>query len=162
MSQPQRKQWDSETEAKQKKNLGLCSEHHIWMWELDHNEGWAWKNWWLLFVVLEKTLETPLDFKEIKSVNPKGNQPWIFTGRTDAEVEVPILWPLDMKNQLIGKDPDAGKDWRQKEKGTAEDEMVGWQHPLNGHESEQATGGSEGQRSLVCCSSWGQKKSDTT
>ena len=94
------------------------------MWELDHKEDWAPKNWCFWIVVLERTLESPLDCMEIKPVNPKGNQPWILTGRTDAEAETPILWPPDAKNQLIGKDPDARKHWRQKEKGAAEDEMV--------------------------------------
>ena len=103
-----------------------------WMWELDHKESWAPKNWCFWTGVLEKTLESPLNFKEIQSVNPKGNQSWIFIGRTDAEVEAPILCPPDAKNWLIGKDPDAGKDWRQEEKGTAEDEMVGWHHRLDG------------------------------
>ena len=101
-------------------------------------------------MVLEKTLESPLDCKEIKPVNPKGNQPWIFIGRTDAEAEPPILWPKDVKNWLIGKDPDAGKDWRQEEKGTTEDEMVGWHHWLDGHEFEQSPGVGEGQGSLAC------------
>ena len=113
-------------------------------------------------VVLEKTLESPLDCKEIKPVNPKGSQSWIFIGRTDAETEAPILWPPDMKNWLIGKAPDAGKDWRQKEKGTTEDEMVGWYHRLNGHEFERAPGVIDGQGSLKCCSPWGHKESDTT
>ena len=108
-------------------------------------------------VVLKKTLESPLDSKEIKPVNPKGDQPWLFTGRTGAEAEVPILWPPDAKSQLTGKDPDAGEDWGQEEKGTTEDEMVGWQHRLNGHELEQTPGDSEGQGSLVCCSPWGHK-----
>ena len=107
------------------------------MWELDHKEGGWPKNWCLWTVVLEKTLESLLDSKEIKPVNPKGNQLWIFTGRTDAEVEAPILWAPDAKSQLIGEDPDAGKDWRQEEKGMTEDEMVGWHHWLNGHEFEQ-------------------------
>ena len=99
------------------------------MWELDHKEGWAPKNWCFWTVVLEKTLESPLECKEIKPVNPKGNWSWIFIGKTDAEAEAPILWPPDVKkNWLIGKDPDAGRDWRQKEKGTTEDEMVGWHH----------------------------------
>ena len=111
-------------------------------------------------VVLEKTLESPLDSKEIKPVNPKGNQPWIFIGRTDAEA--PILWPFDVKSQLIGKEPDDGKDWRQEEKRTTEDEMVGWHHQLNGHEFEQALGVGDGQGSLECCSPWGHKESDTT
>ena len=101
---------------------------------LDYKEGWAPKNWCFQTVVLEKTLESPLDCKEIKPVNPKGDQPWIFIGRTDAEAEVPILWLLDVKSWIIGKDPDAGKDWRQEEKGTTEDEMVGWHHWVNGHE----------------------------
>ena len=113
-------------------------------------------------VVLEKTLESPLDCKEIKPVHPKGNQSWIFIGRTDAKAETPILWPPDAKSWLIGKDPDAGKDWGQEEKGTTEDEMVGWHHQLNGHESEQALGDGEGQGSLACCIPWGSKESDTT
>ena len=103
-------------------------------------------------VVLEKTLESPLDCKEIKPVNPEGNQSWIFIGRTDAEAEAPILWPPDVKNWFIGKDPDAGQDWRQEEKGTKEDEMVGWHHQLNGHEFEQALGVADGQGGLACCS----------
>ena len=122
--------------------------------ELDHKEGWAPKNWCFWTVMLEKTLESPLDCKEIKPVNLKGNQPWLFIGRTDVEAEAPVLWPPDAKNQFIGKDPDAGKDWRQEEKGTAEDEMVGWHHRLNGHEFEQTPKNGEGQRSLVCCSPW--------
>ena len=113
-------------------------------------------------VELEKTLESPLNCKEVKSVYPKGNQSSIFIGRTDAEDEVPILWPPDGKNWLIGKDPDAGKDWRQEEKGSTEDEMVGWHHRLNGHEFEQALGIGDGQGSLVCCSSWGCKELDMT
>ena len=116
---------------------------------------WALKNWFFLIMVLEKTLESPLDSKEIKPVSPKGNQHTIFTGRTDAEAKAPILWPPDVKSWLTGKDPDAGKDWRQKEKGTTEDEMVGWHHWLNGHEFEQAPGDGKGQGSLVCCSPWG-------
>ena len=132
------------------------------MWELDHKEGWAPKNWCFQIMVLEKTLKSPLDCKEIKPVHPKGNQPWIFTGRTDAKAEAPTLWPPDVKSRLIGKDPDAGKDWGQEEKGTAEDEMVGWHHWLNGHEFEQAQGDSEGQGSPPCCSPWGCKESDST
>ena len=107
-------------------------------------------------VVLEKTLKSPLDSNKIKPVHPKGNQPWTFIGRTDAEAEAPILWPSDAKNWLIGKDSDAGKDWRQ-EKGMTEDEMVGWHHRLNAHEFEQTPGDGEGQRSLACCSPWGPK-----
>ena len=111
------------------------SSGHVWMWELDYKESWAPKNWWFWTVMLEKTLESPLDCKEIQPVHPKGDQSWIFIGRTDPEAETPILWPPDVKNWLIGKDPDAGKDWRQ-EKGTTEDEMVGRHHRLNRHEFE--------------------------
>ena len=110
------------------------SSSRVWMWELDHKEGWALKNCCFQTVVLEKTLESPLDCKEIKPVHPKGNQSWILIGRTNAEAEAPILWPPDAKSQLSGKDPDAGKDWRW-EKGTT-DEMAGWHHWLNGHEFE--------------------------
>ena len=109
------------------------SSSHVWMWELDHKEGWALKSWCFWTVVLEKTPESPLGCK-IKPVNPKGNQSWIFTGRIDAEAEAPILWPPDAKSWLIGKDPDAGKDWRQEEKGMTEDDVTGWHHRLNGHE----------------------------
>ena len=130
------------------------SSTHEWIWELDHKEGWMPKNWCFWAVVLEKTLESPLDCKEIKPVNPKGNQSQIFTGRTDAETETPILWPLDVKNWLIWKDPDAGKDWRWEEKGMTEDEMVGWQH--HGYEFEQAPGVDDGQGGLACCSPWGR------
>ena len=122
-------------------------------------------NYLYLIMVLEKTLESPLDNKEIIPVNPKGNQPWIFIGRTDVEDEMPILWPPDAKSfnlfWLIGKDPDAGKDWR-KEKGVTEDKLVGWHHQLNGHEFEQTLGDDEGQGSLACCSPWCRKESDTT
>ena len=113
-------------------------------------------------MVLEKTLENPVDNKEIKPVNPKGNQSWVFIVMTDAEAEVPIFWPPDVKNWLIGKDPDAGKDWRQEEKGTIEDEMIGWHRGLSGCEFEQTLGDGEGQDSLVCCGPWGWKESDTT
>ena len=132
------------------------------MWELDCKESWAPKNWCFSTVVLEKTLESPLDCKEIKPVNPKGNQSWIFIGRTDAKAETPILWPPDAKNRLTGKDLDAGKDWRWEEKGTTEDEMVGWHHQRNGREFEQAPGVGDGQGSLACCSPWAHKESDTT
>ena len=137
------------------------SNSHVWMWESDYKESWALKNWCFWTVVLEKTLESPLDCMEIQPVHPKGNQPWIFIGRTDAEAETPKLWPPDVKNWVIGQDPDAGKDWRQ-EKGMTEDEMVGWHHRLDGHEFEQALGDSEGQWSLACCSPWGCKESDKT
>ena len=125
------------------------------MWELDKKKGWAPKNWCFWTVVLEKTLESPLDSKEMKPVNPKRNQPWIFIGRTDTEAETLILWPPDAKNWLIGNDPDVGKDWRQEEKGTTEDEMAGWHHQLSGHEFEQAPGVGDGQGSLACYSPWG-------
>ena len=127
---------------------------HVWMWELDCEESWMPKNWCFWTVVLEKTLESPLGCKAIQPVNPEGNQSWIFIGRTDVEAETPILWPPDAKNWLIGKDPDAGKDWRQ-EKGMTEDEMVGWHHRLNGHEFEQV---GDGQGSLMCCSPLGCKE----
>ena len=130
------------------------SSSHVWMWELDHKENWALKNGGFWTVVLERTLECPLDCK-IKPVNPKGNQSWIFIGRTDAEAEVLILWPPDAKSWLIGKDPDAGK-WRW-EKITTEDEMVSLHHRLDGHEFEQAPGVGDGQGSLVPCIPWGCK-----
>ena len=114
------------------------------MWELDYKESWAPKNGCFWTVVLKKSLESPLNCKEIKVVNPKWNQSWRFIGRTDAEAEAPVLWPPDAKNWLIGKDPDAGKDWRQEEKGTTEDEIVGWHHQLYGHEFEQAPGVGDG------------------
>ena len=133
------------------------------MWELDHKEGWAPKNWCFQTVVLKKTFESPLDSKEIKPVNPKWNQSWIFIGKTDAEAEASVLWPPNAKkNWLIGKDPDAGKDWRQEEKGMTENGMVGWHHRLDGHEFEQAPGISDGQGSMVCFSPWGHQESDTT
>ena len=120
------------------------------MWELDYKESWALKNWWIWTVVLEKTLESPLDCKENQPVYPKGNQSWIFIGRTAAEAETPVLWPPDMKNWLSLKDPDAGKDGRREEKVTTEDEMVGWHHWLDGYEFEQALGVGDGQGRLVC------------
>ena len=127
------------------------SSSHVWMSELDQKEGWVLKNWCFQIVVLEKTLESPLDCKELKLVNPKGNQPWIFIERTDAEAEAPILWPPEAKSRHIGKDPDAGKDWRQN-KGAAEDEMIRWHHGLNGREFEQTPGDSKEQGSLAFCS----------
>ena len=138
------------------------SSNHVWIWELDHKEGWALNNRCFRIVVLEKTLESPLNCKEIKLVNSKGNQPWIFIRRTDAKADIPILWPLDGKNWLTGKNLDARKDWRQKEKGVAEDEMVRSHHQLNGHEFEQTLGESEGQTSLACCSPWSHKELDMT
>ena len=123
-------------------------------------ESWVSENWCFWTVVLEKTLESPLDGKEIQPVCPKGNQSWIFIARTDAKAETPILWPPDAKNWLIWKDPDAGKEWRWEEKGMTEDEMVVWHHRLNGHEFEQALGVDNGQGGLACCSPWGCKESD--
>ena len=110
---------------------------YVWIWQMSQKESWVLKNWYFWTVLLEKTLESPLDCKEIKSVDPKGNQSWIFIGRTDAEAETPIFLPPDAKNWLIGKDHDAGKDWSQEEKGTTEDEMIGWHHWLDGHEFER-------------------------
>ena len=130
-------------------NYGFSSSH-VWMWELDYKESLAPNNWCLWTV--EKTLASPLDCKEIKPVNPKGNESWIFTGKTDAEAETPILWPSDAKYWLIWKDPDAWKDWRLEEKGMTEDEMAGWHHRLDGPEFEQALGVGDGQGSLACCS----------
>ena len=132
------------------------------MWELDYKEGWVLKNWCFWTVMLEKTLESPLDCKEIQLVHPKGDQSWVFIGRTDVEAETPILRPPDVKSWLIWKDPDAGKDGGQEEKGTTEDEMVGWHHWLNERESEWILGFGDGQGALVCCDSWGRKESDTT
>ena len=125
--------------------------------DLDHKESWVPKNWCFRTVVLENTLESPLDCKEIKPVSSKGNQPLIFIGRSDAEAETPILWPLDVKNWLIGKDPDSGKDWREEEKGMTEDEIVGWYYWLNGTEFEQAPWAGDGQGSLTCCSPWSRR-----
>ena len=125
------------------------------MWELDHKESWPLKDWCFWSVVLENTLENPLDCKKIPPVHPKGNQSWIFIGRTDDEAETPILWPPEATNWLIGKAPDARKDWRQEGKRTIEGEVIGWHRWLNRHESEQAPGVGVGQGSLACCSPWG-------
>ena len=131
------------------------SNSHVLMWELNRKESWVLKNWCFWTVVLEKTLESPLDCKEIQPFHPKGNQSWVFVGRTDAEAETPILWPPDVKSWLIWKDPDAAKDWRQEEMGTTEDELIGWHHQLDRHEFEQVPWVSDGQRSLARCSPWG-------
>ena len=128
---------------------------HVWMWELDCEEGWAPKNWCFWTVVLEKTLEILLDCKEIQPVHSEGDQPWDFFGGNDAKAETPVLWPPHAKSRLIGKDSDAGRDWGQEEKGTTEDEMAGWHHWLNGHESEWTPGVGDGQWGLTCCDSWG-------
>ena len=149
-------------------NKGLSSQgcgfsnSHVWMWELDHKESWVPKNWCFWTVVLEKTLESPLDCKESQPVHPKGNQSWIFTGRTDVEAETPILWPPDAKNWVIWKDPDAGEDWRWEEKGMTEGEMVVWHHWLNGREFELTPRVGDRQGGLVCCSPWGRKELDMT
>ena len=148
-------------------NKGLYSQSygfsssHVWMWELGYKEGWAPKNWCFWTVVLEKTLESPLDSVELKPVNLKGNQPWIFIGRTDAEDEVLILWPSDAESRHTGKESDGGKDWEWEGEAT-EDEMVGWHHRLSGHEYEQAPGDGGGQESLTSCSPWVWKELDMT
>ena len=149
-------------------NKGLSSQgygfssSHVWMCQLDYKESWAPKNWCFWTVVLEKTLESPVDCKEIQLVYPKGDQSWVFTGRMDVEAETPILWPPDAKSWLIWKGPDAGKDWGQEEKGMTEDEMVGWYHRLNGHGFGWTPGVGDGQGGLECCCSWGRKESDMT
>ena len=138
------------------------SRSHVWRWELDYKESWVPKNWCFCTVALEKTLESPLDCKEIQPVHPKGDQSWVFIGRTDVEAETPVLWPPHVKSWLIGKDPDAGRDWGQEEKRTTEDEMAGWHHRLDGHEFEQTPGVCDGQGGLACCDSWSCKELDTT
>ena len=130
---------------------------HVWMWELDCEEGWALKNWCFWTVVLEKTLESPLDRKEIQPVHSEGDQPWDFFGRNDAKAETPVLWPPHAKSWLIGKDSDAGTDWGQEEKGMTEGEMAGWHHWLDGCESEWTLGVGDGQGGLACCDSWDHK-----
>ena len=138
------------------------SSSHVRMWESDPKEGWVLQNWCFWTVVLEKTLESPSDCKEIKPVNSKGNQPWIFIWRTGAEAEAPILWPPVVLSWLMGKDPDAEKDWGQEKKGVTEDETVWWHHRFNGHEFKQTQGDSEGQGSLTCCTSCDHKELHTT
>ena len=139
------------------------SSSHVWMWELDYKESWVPKNWCFWTVVLEKTLESPLNCKEVQLVYPKGDQSWVFIGRTDIEAETPVLWPPVAKIWLIWKDPDAGKDWRQEEKGMTEDEMVGRHHWLNGHEFGWTPGaGGDGQGGPVYCIPWGHKELDMT
>ena len=138
------------------------SSSHVWMWKLYCEESWVPKNWFFWTMMLEKTLVSPLDCKEIQSVHPKGVQSWMFTGRTDVEAETAILQPPDVKSWLIWKDPDAGKDWRQEEKGTTEDKMVGWHHRLNGHGFGWTLGVGDGQGGLACCGSLGLKEADRT
>ena len=142
-------------------NYGF-SDSHVSMWEMDHKESRAPKNWCFWTAVLEKTLEGPLDWKEIQPVHPKGDQSWVFLGRTDVEAETPILWPPDAMSWLIWKDPDAGKDWGWVKKGTTEDEMVGWHHWLDGHGFGWPPGVGDEQGGLAYCSSWGHQESDTT
>ena len=137
------------------------SNGHVDMWKLDYKESWALENWCFWNMVLEKTLEHPLDCKEIQPVHPKGDQSWVFIGRTDIEAKTPILWPPDVKSWLIWKDPDAGKHWGQ-EKGMTEDETVGWHYWLDGHGFGWTLGVSDGQGGLACCGSWGCKESDMT
>ena len=131
---------------------------HVWIWE----EGWVPKNWCFWTVVLEKTLESPLDCKGIQPVHSKGDQSWVFFGRTDAKAETPVLWPPHVKSWLIGKDSDAGRHWGQEERGKTEDEMARWHHWLNGRESQWTPGVGDGQGGLAYCDSWGRKESDIT
>ena len=138
------------------------SSGHVWIWELDYKASWVPRNWWFWTVVLEKTLESPLDGMEIQPVHSERDLSWVFIGRTDAEAETPILWPPDVKSWRTGKDPDAGKDWGQEEKGTTEDEMVGWHHRLDGHEFGWIPGAVDGQGGLACFSPWCHKVSDRT
>ena len=140
----------------------VFSSSHVWMWKLDCEESWAPKNWCFWTAALEKTLENLLDCKEIQPVHSRGDQPWVFIGRTDNKAETLVLWPPHAKSWLIGKDPDAGRDWGQEEKGTTEDEMAGWHHRLNGHEFEWTPGVGDGHGGPACCDSWGHKESDTT
>ena len=144
----------------QSSQISGFSSSHVWKWELDYKESWAPKNWWFWTVVMENTLEGPLDLKEIQLVHLKGNQSWIFIKRPDVEAETQVLWPPDVKSWLIGKDLDAGQDWRQEDKGMTEDEMVGWHHQLDGHEFEQAPGVGDGQGSLVNGSPRGHEESN--
>ena len=157
---------DSMLKSRDIVNKGLSSQgfgfssSHAWMWELDYKESWALKNWCFWTVVLEKTLESPWDCKEIQPVHPKGDKSWVFIGRTDVESETPILWPPYAKSWLIRKDPDAGKDWGQEEKGMTEDDMAGWHHQLDGHGFGWTPGVGDGQGGLACCGSCGRKELD--
>ena len=134
------------------------SSSHVWMWELDHKEGWASQNWWFWTVVLKKTFESPLDCKEIQPVRSEGDQLWDFFGRNDVKAETPVFWSPHEKSWLIGKESDAGRDWGQEEKGTTEDEMAGWHRGLDGRFSEWTPGDGDGQGGLECCDSWGHKE----
>ena len=173
MLAPWKKSYDKSRQHSKKQihcfaNKGLSSQGygffsgHVWMWELDCEESWGPKICCFWTVVLEKALESPLDCKEIQPVHPKVDQSWVFIGRIDVEVETPILWPPDAKSWLIWQDPGAGKDWGQEEKGTTENEMVGWHHRLNGHGFGWTLGVGDGQGGLACCGSWSHKELDTT
>ena len=140
----------------------ISSSSHVWMWELNYKESWILKNWCFWTVVLEKALESPLVCKEIQPIHSEGDQAWDFFRRNDAEAETPVLWPPHAKSWLIGKDPDAGRDWGQEKKGTTEDEMAEWHHRLDGREFEWTLGVGDGQGGLACCNSWGRKESDMT
>ena len=156
------KSWDITFPTKSTLSNYAFSSSHVWMWELDYKERWAPNNWCFSTVVLEKTLESPLYCKEIQPIHPKGEQCWVFIGRTDIEAETPILWPPDEKSWLIGKDPHAGKHWGQEEKVMTKDEMVGWHHRLNGHGFGWTPRVGDGQGTLVCCSSQGHKELEMT
>ena len=138
------------------------SSRQVWMWGLEYKESWVPKNWCFSTLVLEKTLESPLDCKEIQPLHSEGDQSWVFFGRTDAKAETPVLWPPHVKSWLIGKDSDAGRDWGQEEKGMTEDEMAGWHQRFDGQEFRWTLGVGDRQGGLVCCDSWGCKESDTT
>ena len=140
---------------------GFCSSH-VWMWELDYKKSREQKNWCFWTMVLDKTLESPMNCKEIQPVHSEGDQPWVFFGGNDAKAETPVLWPPHEKSWLIGKDSEAGRDWGQEEKGMTEDEMAGSHHRLDGRESEWTPGVGDGQGGLACCNSWGHKESDKT
>ena len=148
------------TKVQKSQGYGFSS-GHVWMWELDCEEGWAPKNGCFWTVVLEKTVESPLDCKEIQPVHSEGDQSWVFFGRNDAKAETPVLWPPHAKSWLIGKDSDVGRDWGQEEKGMTQDEMAGWHHRLDGHEFVWTLGDGDGQGGLACCDSWGRRESDT-
>ena len=157
--------WKAEPLLCQQRSIQLrlwSSQCHVQLWELDCKEGRSPKNWCLWIVMLEKTSDSLLGYREIKPINHKGDQLWILIGRTDAEAEAPVFGSLDVNSWLIGKVPDAGKDWRQKEKWVLENEMAGWHHPCKGHELGQTSGDGEEQGGLACCSPWGQKELDTT
>ena len=151
----EKEEWNWRNQPAWLQTIPQSYSHQVWMWELDCEESWVLKNWCFWTVVLEKTLESPFNCKEIQPVHPKGDQSWVLIGRTDAEAETPILWPPHVKSWLIGKDPDAGRDWGQEEKGTTEDEIAGWHHRLDAHEFGGTLWVGDGQGGLACCDSWG-------